>query len=202
VLLMVDVSGSMAPNLHEDKIGVLNRCIDTMLQAFASYDAPRGLIYTAVIVFGGETARLHLPFTLASEAQWTEMTASGRTPMDKAFDMANDLLADPKDLPAKPFRSAMILVSDGYPNDGWEEPLADLIASERGSKALRIAVGIGTDMTPDARRILQRFSTPGVDVLQADQVHELPGMFQWVTNTVTSTFSDVSFPSLQDLDRP
>jgi uncharacterized protein YegL len=198
VLLVVDVSGSMAPNKFEDKVGVLNRCLAVMFADFARFDAPRGLIYTGVVVFGGESARVHLPFTPATEVSWTPLEAGGRTPMGDAFDRARELLEQPESLPAKPFRSAIVLVSDGVPNDEWEQPLADLLASERGAKALRIAVGIGTDITAEAEQVLERFATPGTDVLRADQVGELPGLFEWVTETVTRRFGAV--PAVPPLD--
>jgi uncharacterized protein YegL len=188
----------MSPNKFEDKIGVLNRCVAVMRKDFAEFDAPRGLIYIGVIVFGGESARLHLPFTPATEVSWTPMEAGGRTPMGAAFERARELLEQPESLPAKPFRSAIVLVSDGVPNDDWEQPLADLLASERGSKALRIAVGIGTDITAEAEEVLQRFATPGFDVLRADQIGELPAKFEWVTETVTKRF--VAVPAVPSLD--
>lgn len=198
VLLVVDVSGSMMPNKFEDKIGVLNRCMATMLADFARYDAPRGLIYTGVIVFGGESARLHLPFTPAPDAAWSPMEAGGRTPLGQALDLARQTLEQPDALPAKPFRSAIVLVSDGVPNDEWQTPLADLLASERGAKSLRIAVGIGTDITDEAQQVLEEFATPGDNVMRADQVGDLPGRFEWVTETVTRRFSAV--PEMPSFD--
>jgi uncharacterized protein YegL len=190
----------MATNKFEDKIGVLNRCLATMLADFADFDAPRGQIYTGVIVFGGGSARLHLPLTPAAEVSWTPLEARGRTPLGAALDLAREVLEQPEALPAKPFRSAIVLVSDGVPNDEWEQPLADLLASERGSKSLRIAVGIGTDITAQAQQVLEEFSTPGVEVLRADQVGELPNLFDWVTETVTRRFSAVpAVPSLDEM---
>ncbi len=202
VLVLADVSGSMQRNEHEDKIGVLNRCMAEMLSAFAGLDSTRGQIHVGVIVFGGEAARLHLPVVPASGARWTDMEADGRTPMGAAFDLTRELLDDAAAVPDNAFASTLVLVSDGVPTDDWEPALTDLLASRRGVKALRVAIGIGTDRTPDAEEVLAAFSAPEIGVLRADQVERLPGLFRWVTETVTDTLrTGFAAPRLEDLDR-
>ncbi|HEX5405045.1 MAG TPA: VWA domain-containing protein [Pseudonocardiaceae bacterium] len=181
VVLLVDVSGSM----DGEKIELLNRSVAEMLRAFAAEDSVRGEIHVAVIVFGGETARLHQPITPAVQVSWAEMTASGRTPLGAALTMVNALLADQDVVPDQAFPATLVLVSDGAPTDEWQEALDELLDSRKGSKALRLAVGIGSDRTSEAEEVLRVFSTPGQDVLRADQVHEIAGLFRWVTATVT-----------------
>jgi uncharacterized protein YegL len=193
----------MAPNRHEDKIGVLNRSLVTMFDAFARLDSVRGRVHVGVIVFGGEEARLHMNVTAAPEAEWNDMEAAGRTPMGAAFDLAREVLEDADEVPPNAFQATIVLVSDGVPTDeDWETSLQDLCASPRGAKALRIALGIGTDLTPDAVEVLRRFSTPGIGVLRAEQADQIPEHFKWITQTVTDQMQ-VGFapPSLDDLDR-
>lgn len=199
VVLLVDVSGSM----DGEKIALLNRSVSEMLRAFAAEDSARGEIHVAVVVFGGETARLHQPMAPAVQVSWTDMTASGRTPLGAALTMVNALLADPDVVPDQAFPATLVLVSDGGPNDEWTDALDELLDSRRGSKALRLSVGIGSDRTPDADEVLRAFSTPGQEVLRADQVHEIAALFRWVTATVTGQLHERTGRKpvhLEDLD--
>jgi uncharacterized protein YegL len=202
VIVLADISGSMQANDLEDKISVLNRSIAAMLSAFASLDSARGQINVAVIVFGGEDARLHLPMAPASAAKWTDMVAGGRTPMGGAFDVARELLEDPEIMTDRGFEPTLVLVSDGVPTDDWSPALDELLSSRRGAKALRIAIGIGTDRLPDADAVLARFSSPEIGILRAEQAEQIPGLLHWVTATVTNTLrTGFAAPKLEDLDR-
>ncbi|SCL15063.1 Uncharacterized conserved protein YegL, contains vWA domain of TerY type [Micromonospora nigra] len=181
VIVLADISGSM----DGEKIHVLNRSIRSMLHAFAAEDSARGEIHVAVIAFGGDEAVVHQPLVRASQAQWTELTPRGRTPMGGAFDLTRALLDDPTIVPKRAFPPTLVLVSDGLPTDDWQAPLTALLGTRWGARALRLAIGIGVDRTSEADEVLAQFSTPGTDVLRSDQVHEIPAQFRWVTATVT-----------------
>jgi uncharacterized protein YegL len=184
VIVLADVSGSMYPNELEDKIGVLNRGMAAMLSNFAELDSLRGPVSIGVVAFGGEKARLHLPVCPARHACWTDMTADGRTPMGDAFGLTRKLLDDPAVVPGHGLPPVLILVSDGGPTDDWAPLLDELLASRRGVTALRVAIAIGTDRTPDAEEVLAAFSSPEIGVLRAEQAEEIPGLLQRVTETV------------------
>lgn len=184
VLILADVSGSMA---DDGKIDVLNRSVATMVRAFAAEDSLRGEIWTGVITFGGSGATLHHPLAPATDVRWQDMLATGRTPLGSAFELVTDLLSDEATIPRRAFRPTVVLVSDGVPTDPWREPLARLLASERGGKALRLAVGVGQDMDAEAFSVLDAFiNNSQIKVGRADEVHELPRYFDWVTATVTT----------------
>lgn len=134
VVALADISGSMQPNETEDKIGVLNRCMATMLSSFAGLDSVRGEVSIGVVVFGGTQARIHLPLGLARDARWVDMVAGGRTPMGGAFSLARELLEDDALVPERAFQPMLVLVSDGVPTDDWEQPLDDLLASRAGPR--------------------------------------------------------------------
>lgn len=183
VLVLADVSGSMA---DDGKIDVLNQSMATMIQSFAAEDSLRGEIWTGVVTFGG-SATLHHPLKPADQVQWIDMKATGRTPLGQALDLATDLLADDAVVPRRAFRPTVVLVSDGIPTDEWRGPLQRLLASERGTKALRLAVGVGQDMDEEAFAVLNAFiGNPAIAVKRADEVHELPRFFDWITATVTT----------------
>lgn len=186
VIVLADASGSM----DGDKIVQLNRSIGAMFDAFGAEDSVRGEIHVAVVAFGGDEAVLHQPMVPASRVGWTDLTPRGRTPMGSAFTRVRELLDDAEMVPERAFPPALVLVSDGMPTDDWEAPLDALLSSHSGSRALRVAVGIGTDRTAEADEVLRTFSTPGVGVLRTDQVHDISGLFRWVTATVTSALHE------------
>jgi uncharacterized protein YegL len=198
VLILADVSGSMA---DDDKIAVLNRSIAAMFRDFARQDSPRGLIHVAVIVFGGEDARLHLPMTPAPSAVWADMQPFGRTPIGAALSLATDLLMDEKIVPGRAFTPTVILVSDGKPNDDWQPAMDRFLASKRGGTALRIAVGIGQDIDGDAQQVLESFvANHAVPVFRAEDVNRIPQFFRWVTMRVTDRVHSVRPDMVPPLD--
>lgn len=186
VIVLADVSGSM----DGEKIVQLNRSIAAMFAAFGAEDSARGEIHVAVVAFGGDEAVLHQTMVPASRAAWADLTPRGRTPMGSAFTRVRELLDNASTMPERAFPPALVLVSDGMPTDDWEAPLDALLSSHWGSRALRVAVGIGTDRTTEADEVLHSFSTPGVGVLRTDQVHDIGRLFRWVTATVTSALHE------------
>ncbi len=180
VLLLADISGSMAAN---GKIDALNQAVSTMISSFADEDAGRIAIHAGVITFGQGGARLHHPMQPAKALRWDPLTALGGTPMGAAFDLTTSVLADREQIAGGALRPALVLVSDGQPTDAWEEPLARLLAHERGRKATRFAMAIGADAD---RAMLQRFlADTGQSVFGAEDARGIRQFFQWVTMSVT-----------------
>lgn len=178
VVLMLDVSGSMSG----DKIDNLNTAVEDMLQAFAREEKMETEIIVAVITFGGQVS-LHLPYTKASQIQWTKMSASGNTPMGAALTMLKDMIEDKTVTPSRAYRPTIVLVSDGQPNDRWEEPLEDFISHGRSAKCDRMAMAIGRDADT---AVLNRFitGTPH-ELFFAENAAQLHEFFQRVTMSVT-----------------
>jgi uncharacterized protein YegL len=158
-----------------------------MIRSFADEDTRLGQIQVGVVTFGGERAVLHQSLAPAAQVTWTDMPAGGRTPLGGAFGLLTGLIADENVIPRRAFMPVLILVSDGKPTDAWEEPLNRLLASSRGAKAIRLAVGIGQDMEEEDFQVLRRFiANPGIDPKRADEAHLLAGYFSWVTMSVTT----------------
>ncbi|MGW9214184.1 vWA domain-containing protein [Embleya sp. NPDC055664] len=184
VLVLADVSGSM--NEPADKINVLNDCVRRMLDDFGKADIGRGAIHVGVIAFSGAGAYLHQELVPATQAAWTDMDAQGGTPLGAALSLAHDLLDDESVVPARAFAPTLVLVSDGRPTDEWEEALDRLLTSRKGSRAHRLAVAIGPDMTEEAKAVLRRFvDDEAGGVFEAHDVTRLQQYFRWVTITVT-----------------
>jgi uncharacterized protein YegL len=169
-----------------EKIDVLNECIRRMLEDFATADIGRGTIHVGVIAFSGDRAELHQDMVPAAEASWTDMEAWGGTPFGAALELADAVLRDEAAVPARSFAPTLVLVSDGMPTDDWEEALDRLLASPKGSRASRLAVAIGPDMTEQAKAVLRRFAGDEANgVFEAQDVGRIQQYFRWVTVTVT-----------------
>src|SRR5262245_24727467 len=141
VILLADTSGSMSEN---GKIEALNTALTDMVAAFAEEEQGRAEIHVAIITFGG-TAQVHQDLIPAAKVGLQPLGATGRTPMGAAFDLARELVEDRQRVPGRAYTPAIVLVSDGQPNDDWEPALGRLLESERAKKAQRFALGIGAD---------------------------------------------------------
>ncbi len=203
VILLVDASGSMAT---AGKIDSLNQAVAEMVAAFAEEDRSHAVIAVAVIGFGGGGANLHQPLVPAHEMSWQVLAAVGNTPLGAALNLATKLMEDQTQLPSYACRPAVVLMSDGQPNDEWEMPLDHLHRSPRASKAERFALAIGDDADCE---MLQRFlGQPGARVFRAHEAHQIKHFFRWVTMTVTTRSRSINsnllaspqLPALEDLD--
>lgn len=180
VILLADVSGSMGV---EGKIQALNHAVREMIEAFQDESDLRAEIHVSVITFGGQS-RVHLPLGPARDASWSDLGASGGTPMGAAFDLARELVEDRDKVPSRAYRPTVVLVSDGQPTDAWQQPLSALLGSERGGKAFRMALAIGADAD---HAVLSAFlADPEARVYRADEARQIRQFFQLVTMSVSA----------------
>ena len=126
VVLLADVSGSMGT---DGKIQALNHAVREMIEAFQDESDLRAEIHVSVITFGGQ-ARTHMALAPAKGATWTDLGASGGTPMGAAFELVRQLVEDRTAIPGRAYRPTIVLASDGQPTDPWPEPLKALLESE------------------------------------------------------------------------
>ena len=180
VILLADVSGSMGV---DGKIQALNHAVREMIEAFQDESDLRAEIHVSVVTFGGQS-HVHLPLGPARDASWTDLGASGGTPMGAAFDLARQMVEDKAAVPGRAYRPTLVLVSDGQPTDAWQQPLQALLASERGGKAFRMALAIGADAD---HAVLQAFlAAPEARVYRADEARQIRQFFQLVTMSVSA----------------
>lgn len=203
VIILADVSGSMTTH---GKLSSLNRAIAEMITFFADEQDVRAEIYVAVITFGGYGANLHQSLQPASQIQWVDMKATGTTPLGAAFELATLLLEDKTLIPSRSYHPNLVLVSDGQPtdekgqvSDNWKEPLQHLLNSERASKALRFAMGIGPDADEETLKAFLIGQHPEIPVFRTDET-KIQKFFRWVTVTVSSRSRSVSPNSVPPID--
>jgi uncharacterized protein YegL len=182
VMLLLDSSGSM----EGDKINILNASVREMLQGFANEDDISASIHVGVIQFG-RTVGWHQPLLPVEEVidQWSDLEASGRTPLGEALNLLQESLNDQSVISSRAYRPTIVLVSDGKPTDDWGGPMAELLASPRASKAARFAMGIGADA--DSVVLSQFIDTAsGSRVFEAHEARRIQKFFRFVTMSVTT----------------
>lgn len=196
VILLLDASGSMG---ESGKMESLNRAVQEMLGVFAAESDLRASIQVAAFAFGHE-AKLHIPLLAAEEAKakWKPLQAKGGTPLGAALASLRVMLEDKAVLPSRSYRPTLVLVSDGQPNDEWQEPLKLLLESPRASKAVRMAMAIGPDA--DVSMLQSFLASPDAKVFQAHQAREIPKFFKWVTMSVTARSRSATPDKIEPVD--
>lgn len=175
VFLLLDVSGSMSGT----KIDTLNQCVKEMIKDFQNERMSEVALKLCVITFGGAGAKLHTELAPLKDVVFEDLQASGMTPMGAALTMASNIINDREKVTSKGYRPVVVLVSDGYPNDSWEQPLEEFVNGKRTSKCEKWALGIGDGY--DAN-MLQRFlGDSDKKVFDASVAKEITKFFKFVT---------------------
>ena len=181
VLLLLDVSGSM----EGEKIETLYDATIEMIDTFVAEKVKETVIDVSIITFGADV-KLHTPFTPVSDLKnnlVSKFDANGMTPLGTALKMAKDMIDDKSVLPSPIYRPAVILVSDGQPNDRWEKPLDDFINSGRSQKCQRFALAIGREADTD---MLSKFADSKDNLFFAEQASDIVNCFQKFTMSVST----------------
>lgn len=179
VILLLDRSGSMAG----EKISTLNVAVNEMIESFRTAGQGEVEINLAVISFGDGGATYDLPLQPVHSITNINLSANGGTPMGMALRMAKDLIEDKDTIPSKGYRPAVVLVSDGEPNDAWEQPMDNFIGGGRSAKCERFAMAIGTSQEDP---VLNRFlSGTENKVFLASEASKIRDFFKFVTMSVS-----------------
>ena len=179
VVLLLDVSSSMGG----EKINQLNAAVKEMVSDFAAAEKNEIEILVSIITFGAEV-KLHTPYTSAKDIEWQDLHVSGTTPMGTAFSMAKAMIEDKEVTPSRAYRPTIVLVSDGEPNDSWQQPLRDLVNDGRSQKCDRMAMAIGSEAS---NSVLNEFiSGTENKVFTAQDASQIQEFFKFVTMSVTT----------------
>ena len=179
VILLLDTSGSM----NGIKMDSLNDAVHEMLKTFQDEEDIRAEVHLSIITFGG-SASIYADLKPVNKFVYKRLSANGNTPMGSAFSICQRMLEDKDIIPGRAYAPTVVLVSDGQPNDEWEEPLNALLSSERASKAARFAMAIGDDAEKEMLKMF--LNSPESDVFEAHDAREIKKFFKFVTMSVTS----------------
>lgn len=180
VILLLDISGSMTG----EKIETLYDAVVDMVNKFVEEEVKETIIDVSIITFG-QSVDLHTPYTSVKELQANGINrfrASGATPLGVALTMAKDMIEDRETTPSKIYRPAVVLVSDGQPNDSWKGALNSFINDGRSSKCQRFAIAIGNDVD---REMLEKFTQNKDNVFFAEDAGDIVDCFQKFTMSVS-----------------
>lgn len=195
VFLLLDCSGSM----RGEKIETLNNAVVDMINDFKSEHLSEVNIQMCIVTFGNQ-AELHTNLCSVNSIEYQPLTASGMTPLGGALTILQNIIEDKEKVSSKGYRPSVILVSDGRPNDAWEQPLETFLTSKRTSKCERWALGIGQDAD---YQMLQRFLGEDSDkkVFDASVAKEISKFFKFVTMSTIARSKSVNPNETIDMEK-
>lgn len=182
VVLLLDTSGSMSEN---GKISTMNTAVNEMLEGFKSLDSTNAQISVAIVTFGGR-AEKYSALTPASDMGSVAMSANGNTPLGAALTMAKKMIEDKEVITSRAYRPVVVLVSDGMPNDSWQQPLEEFKSTGRTAKCYRMAMGIGVGENTENYNVLKRFIDEEERVFCASDAKDIEKFFKYVTMSVAT----------------
>lgn len=190
---MIDTSGSMN----------LNGCINTVNNAMpeivnilrdisdSNYDQSE--IFLSCATFDNDARWLYDTPVAVGDFQWANVKAKGFTNLGAAFTLLEQQMHSSAALgnESRHLRPAVILLSDGDPDEGWEEPLHNLQQNPWFRQAYKIAVAIGsTTENGEMRRAITEFTKP-LDaegdniIIDVQNLHRLYEVIKLVSATVS-----------------
>jgi uncharacterized protein YegL len=170
----------------KSRIDILNEATRKMLATFKKEETQASEFLVSIISFGGDSATLVNEPTSASQIVYSDLSAKDLTPLGSALAEAKSLVEDKEKTPSRAYRPLVVLVSDGDPNDSWEQVFDDFIENGRSAKCDRMALGIGEEArSGKCKEMLERFvAGTGHEVFEADQAEEIIKFFKYVTMSV------------------
>lgn len=208
VILVLDNSGSMSG----EKIKSLNEAVHDMLETFKHSECA-DVVFEIVIVTFGTGVHLLQERVSASSIQWQDIpisdlntcknltgkwddaTARG-TPLGRTLKIVKAMIEDKTVIPSRAYRPAIVLVSDGHPNDNWNASLMAFLQEGRSSKCDRWAMAIGRDADT---KVLAKFIEGVTNVdgtprkqLYAGDAKTLRDNFKFITISLTNSVAIVS----------
>lgn len=186
VTLLLDVSGSMsgAP------ISELNQGLRQFINETADDEAASMSVELEIITFGS-SANVTLPFKPICEVNRNPATLSafGSTSMGAALRLATQDLRKRRQMYRKAgissYKPWVILMTDGGPNDNWQEPAREM--RELGEKNKVQYIGIEIGNSADHATMCQILpSNPGPVRLQGLKFKQF---FRWLTDSLRSISS-------------
>ena len=186
VVLMLDTSSSMEGKPIEE----LRRGLAQFLAETSRDEAASRSVELEVITFDDD-ARVVLPFTPVCDARISpdDLEADGMTSMGAAMELAYRDLQNRRrlyrDNGISGYRPWVILMTDGEPNDDWEDKYRKLQQQGDQGKIQYLGIGIGPDADFDTlRQILP--AAPGPLMLKGLRFKEF---FRWLSDSMHSVSS-------------
>lgn len=191
VVLLLDVSGSMSGDItgggNGSKIDVLYRATNLMIDELDKQAKKQECGFKLAIITFGSNVDLHTPYTDVKDIKGNlaSFSANGMTPLGHALDLAKDMIDDKSVTPGRWYRPAVVIISDGFPNDDYQGIMTSFINNGRTSKCQRFAVGIGSEGDVDFD-MLRTFVSVPENCKKAENAAEIVDALKFVTMSVSS----------------
>ena len=196
VIILADISGSMSV---DGKIDALNAALKDMLHTFSQESRLNAEIQVAIITFGGNEAKTHIPLTPAWQMKdMDDLIAAGGTPMGSAFQIALEMIENKEILPKRAYQPTIVLVSDGIATDRWQESFINLKNAERAQKASRMAMAIGRDA--DKNVLTEFVNDLEAPVFEAHHAKDIHRFFRAVSMSVSTRSTSNSPNQISKID--
>lgn len=190
---LLDTSGSMQYN---DCIGSVNRAmpeIVSILREISESNHDQSDIYMSCITFDNDARELYESPVNVKDFRWANVRAEGLTNLKAALSLLEKQIDEQqRSIPSGlMLRPAILLLSDGDPDDGWEETLDRLQLNPLFREAYKIAIAIGCKPSNrEMRRALTSFAQPldaGGEpiIISINQLDELYQVIKLVSSTVS-----------------
>ena len=193
-MLLLDTSGSMSDGPIEE----LREGLKQFLRETSDDETASMSVELEIITFGGEAA-IAAPFAPVNVINDNQphLEANGSTPLGEALTLASQELKERRRLykskGISSYKPWVILMTDGGPNDHWEEAAKAMRSLGEQKKLQYIGIGIGEDADFDTlREILPEH--PGPVKLKGLCFKEF---FSWLTDSLKS----VSASSVAEQDK-
>ncbi|MEO0410467.1 MAG: tellurium resistance protein [Pseudomonadota bacterium] len=176
VIIMLDCSGSMAG----DRIASLNYALRSSVPELkeVARENPEIEVLVRVLRFSEKAEWLVETPVPVSEWTWEDVAAGGDTHLGAALEAVRAGL-NTDVMPGRQLPPVIVLASDGYPSDAFEEGLGAFQSNDFAKAAVRMAIAIGGDAELD---VLQMFiNHPSLKPLRANNAPDLVEFIKWAT---------------------
>ena len=176
LFFIVDTSGSM----YGSKIGVVNTVMNEVLPELRTIGGADTEIKIAVLKFSGTCQWMYNEPVSVESFQWNSIIdPTGMTYLGAACKELNSKLSRKvwMNAPSLSYAPAIILLSDGIPNDDWEIQVSNLKKNSWFKHALKFAIAIGDDCD---KSVLTTFTGDSEAVVQVNNGKALAKMLRFI----------------------
>ncbi len=184
-IFIADCSTSMK---YQGKMDALNQAIREAIPHMrrVADDNPNAEVLVRAIEFSSGARWTISKPTPVDVFEWQDLSPSGVTDLGAACDLLSEALAMPP-MSDRALPPVLVLISDGIPTDEYQPALERLLKLPWGTKAVKLAIGIGKAIS---ERVLKEFiNNPAIDVLKADRPEALTEYIKWASTAVLQAAS-------------
>ena len=176
IFYLIDTSGSM----YGTKIGTVNTVMEETISEIRDIGGSDSEVKVAVLTFGTDAEWVYESPVSVEELTWKRIEADGWTNLGDALRELDSKLSRSgymKDAHLS-FAPIIFLISDGYPQPGFEEPLERIQNNKWFKHALKVAFAVGSDAD---KELLAEFTGDKETVVQVMNGEALARLIKFIT---------------------